>query len=390
MDKINLHNLSNKRSITTNPHFWAIVALLAICLVLQYPQQLLHTSSLSLFSFMGLTRHAAERILLLIPISYTGYFLGLRAGLAGLGTAIIIMLPRVFLMSEYFADALFETIVIGITGTLIILGFERHKRNVTKEKEMQNRLMRAYQELSEANRLLKTSQEQLIRAEKLTSLGQLTASFAHEINNPLTGVLMYTKLLYKKISSGDIKTDLALNYLTKMDVELMRTTGLIQNLRDFAKQSPPTLRQVSMNDVVSRTLDLVNHLIGQQHIKVIKELNPSAPMIMADFNQLCQVFANLILNAIQAMPDGGQLTLRNSVDGNRLKIEIQDTGKGISEDNMPRLFTPFFTTKPEVKGVGLGLAVAYGIIERHGGTIEVQSQPGKGSTFTVYLPLQNN
>jgi signal transduction histidine kinase len=120
---------------------------------------------------------------------------------------------------------------------------------------------------------------------------------------------------------------------------------------------------------------------------VIKELDPSLPKLMADFDQLQQVCTNLILNAIQAMPEGGRLTLRTSADNGRLKIEVQDTGCGISPENMRKLFTPFFTTKREVKGVGLGLAVAYGIIQRHQGRIEVQSKEGEGTTFTIYLPL---
>ncbi len=120
---------------------------------------------------------------------------------------------------------------------------------------------------------------------------------------------------------------------------------------------------------------------------MIKELNPSLPRLMADFDQLQQVYTNLILNAIEAMPEGGTLTLRTSADNSQLKIEVQDTGCGISPKNMSQLFIPFFTTKKAVKGVGLGLAVAYGIIQRHHGRIEVQSKEGEGSTFTIYLPL---
>jgi two-component system NtrC family sensor kinase len=122
---------------------------------------------------------------------------------------------------------------------------------------------------------------------------------------------------------------------------------------------------------------------------VSKELDPSLPEIMADFDQLQQVCTNLILNAIQAMPEGGRLTLRTSADDSQLKIEVQDTGHGISPENMRKLFTPFFTTKGKGKGVGLGLAVAYGIIQRHHGRIEVQSKEGEGTTFTIYLPLHH-
>ena len=235
----------------------------------------------------------------------------------------------------------------------------------------------------------KATQEDLIQAEKLTSLGQMAASIAHEVNNPLAGVLVYTQLLNKKIAGDNMVKETALDYLSKMDSELTRSTKLIRNLLDFARQSPPTLREVNVNDVVNRALDLAAHSAELQKIQVIKELNPSLPKLMADFDQLQQVFTNLILNAIQAMSEGGRLTLRTSVDERQVKLEVQDTGHGISTENLRKLFTPFFTTKGKGKGVGLGLAVAYGIIQRHHGRIEVQSKEGKGTTFTILLPLDH-
>jgi two-component system NtrC family sensor kinase len=238
-------------------------------------------------------------------------------------------------------------------------------------------------------RQLKTTQDGLIQAEKLTSLGQLSASIAHEVNNPLSGVLIYTQLLEKKIASDQFSKEASLNYLSKMESELTRSTRLIQNLLDFSRQSPPTLRPVSISDVVDKAFELAAHSAELQNIEVIKELNPSLPDIMADFDQLQQVCTNLILNAVQAMPDGGKLNLRASTGDSFLKIAVQDTGCGISQDNIHKLFTPFFTTKVKGKGVGLGLAVAHGIIERHKGRIEVQSKEGEGTTFTIFLPISH-
>ena len=232
---------------------------------------------------------------------------------------------------------------------------------------------------------LKDTQEDLMQAEKLTSLGQMAASIAHEVNNPLAGVLIYTQLLAKKIATDSLPKEKALDYLAKMDSELTRSTRLIRNFLDFGRQSPPAFRVVNPNEVIERALSLVAHSAKIQHVEVLKELNSSLPRVMADFDQLQQVCTNLILNAVQAMPDGGRLTLRTSAEGSQLKIEVQDTGCGISAENMYKLFTPFFTTKREVKGVGLGLAVAYGIIQRHQGRIEVRSKEGEGTTFTIYL-----
>jgi len=232
---------------------------------------------------------------------------------------------------------------------------------------------------------LKDTQEDLMQAEKLTSLGQMAASIAHEVNNPLAGVLVYTQLLTKKIAADSLPKEKALDYLAKMDSELTRSTRLIRNFLDFGRQSPPAFRVVNPNEVIERALSLVAHSAKIQHVEVLKELNSSLPRVMADFDQLQQVCTNLILNAVQAMPDGGRLTLRTSAEGSQLKIEVQDTGRGISAENLYKLFTPFFTTKREVKGVGLGLAVAYGIIQRHQGRIEVRSKEGEGTTFTIYL-----
>jgi PAS domain S-box-containing protein len=703
-EHLDVHMISRRLKILSNPHFWAVVVIFAIVIVLHYPQQILSTSSPSLFSFLGLSRHALERILLLVPVSYAAFVFGTTAGFVSLAVASVIMLPRVFLISGYFPDALLETIAVILLGVLINLwldrsrkekerrqqmlskletadqqlesayqvtrrnekrlsalneisaivsqsleledilsvvvdkvkqvmgldivliflldedkqelklithrevsedfvaglkglkvgegfngrvaqtgeplviedaaqdprltretvkregmraevivplkakgkvvgtlagamresrqflseevellttigsqigmaientrlyqrehlaaqqalaserqyreifedahdaiwihdshgniiaankateeltgysskellkmnvrnflaeeglslargirrklflsetveqpyeqrlirrdgaekivklttnlireddrlrGFQNIARDVTKEKEMQGKLSAAYRELSESHQRLKESQEQLIQAEKLTSLGQLAASIAHEVNNPLSGVLAYTQLLAKKIGGDSIPKEVALGYLSKMEAELTRSTKLIRNLLDFARQSPPEFRQLNLNDVVSRAFDLAAHSAELQHVQVIKELDPSLPNLMADFDQLYQVCTNLFLNAIQAMPQGGKLTIRTSVNDGQLKIEVQDTGCGISPENMRKLFTPFFTTKHEVKGVGLGLAVSYGIIQRHHGRIEVQSKKGEGTTFTICLPLHH-
>jgi len=233
---------------------------------------------------------------------------------------------------------------------------------------------------------LEATQRDLIQMEKLTSLGQMAASIAHEVNNPIAGVLVYTQLLIKKLNADTFSKEKALDYLSRMETELTRSSRIIRNLLDFARQSKPALRLVNLNDIIAQALSLVAHSAEMQHVEVIKNLSPNLPQVMADPDQLQQVCTNLMLNAIQAMPEGGTLTLRTSADSEgQVKMEVQDTGVGISQENMQKLFTPFFTTKKEIKGVGLGLAVSYGIIQRHQGKIKVDSEEGKGSTFTIYL-----
>jgi len=380
--------------ITTSLHFWVVVALFTACVILHYPQQILAISSPSLFSFLGLSRHAVERIFLLLPIGYASFFISNRAGLVSLALAAVIMLPRVFFVSEYLPDALFETIEVIIIGGLIILWFvyyrneRKQRQQILSNLEESNKQLQSHSKaLERSHQQLKESQEQVIQAEKLTSLGQLAASIAHEVNNPLSGTLVYTQLLARKVEKGEVDKEVTLDYLSKMESELIRSTKLIQNLLNFARESPPEFQPVNLNFVVNHAFDLISHSIEEKKIRVFNELDPSLPELTADTNQLQQVCLNLIINAIQAMPQGGRLTLRTYVHNSQIKLEVQDTGVGIPPENISKLFTPFFSTKPEVKGVGLGLAVAYGIVQRHKGKIEVRSKEGEGTTFTVSLPL---
>jgi signal transduction histidine kinase/iron only hydrogenase large subunit-like protein len=236
---------------------------------------------------------------------------------------------------------------------------------------------------------MQETQEGLIQAEKMTSLGQLAASVAHEINNPLSGVLIYTQLLSKKLKSNNFASDVALDYLSKMEMELNRSTKLVRSLLDFSRQSVPEFWEVDINEIIDRSYDLGIHSAEMQNVQVVKELSAELPKIIADFGQIQQVCTNLIMNAIQAMPGGGTLNIRTFLENKHVVIEVSDTGVGISPENMKKIFTPFFTTKKDQKGVGLGLAISYGIIQRHHGKIEINTKEGEGTTFKVYLPVRH-
>jgi PAS domain S-box-containing protein len=246
--------------------------------------------------------------------------------------------------------------------------------------------------------LRKQTEEELIRSEKLVSLGQLAASVAHEVNNPLAGIMIYVKLFLKKYKEKKLQTENTEKQLLKMEKELDRTTRIIRNLLDFARQSEPNIRPVDMNKVLEAALLLVGHQINLENIKLEKKSDAHLPLILADFDKIQQVLINIIMNAIQAMPDGGNLTIATSVAkgiriGESLKdtirIDISDTGVGITKENMSKLFTPFFTTKEKGKGVGLGLPVVHGIIEQHNGKIKVNSEPNVGATFSIYLEVMD-
>jgi len=368
-----------------SPHCWIIVALMAVLTFVYYVDQT-SLASISPFNtsfFTGV--HDIHRTLFFIPIVYAALIFRVWGSLITSFAFLCVVLPRAFLYSPY-ADPLIRAVLFVIFLACIGLLVAMQLSRIESERKARAELDKAYKELGEYDNRLRENQEQLIQAEKLTSLGQMAASIAHEVNNPLAGVLVYTQLLAKKINSDRFSKEGALESLAKMEAELTRSTRLIRNLLDFARQSPPALRDVQVNDVLERGLDLAAFSAEPKGIEIERHLSPSVPLITADFDQLQQVSINLITNALQAMPEGGKLTLRTSADDNQIKIEVQDTGQGISKENMHKLFTPFFTTKEKGKGVGLGLAVAYGIIQRHKGRLEVQSKEGEGTTFTIYLP----
>jgi signal transduction histidine kinase len=368
-----------------SPHCWIIVAIMAFLTFIYYVDQtsLVSLSPFNHSFFTGV--HDLHRTFFFIPIVYAALVFGMWGSLIASFAFLCVVLPRAFLFSPY-ADPLIRAVLFVIFAAFIGVLVAMQLIRIESERKARAALDKAYKELSQYDKRLRENQEQLIQAEKLTSLGQMAASIAHEVNNPLAGVLVYTQLLAKKLNSGTFTKEGALESLAKMETELIRSSRLIRNLLDFSRQSPPALRDVQVNDVLDQALNLAAFSAEPKGIKIEKELSPSLPLVMADFDQLQQVSINLIMNALQAMPEGGKLTLRTSADDNQLKIEVQDTGQGISKENMRKLFTPFFTTKEKGKGVGLGLAVAYGIIQRHKGRIEVQSKEGEGTTFTIYLP----
>ncbi len=241
------------------------------------------------------------------------------------------------------------------------------------------------QKVEERTRELEKAQAQLVQSEKLASIGELAAGVAHEINNPLGVMLGFTQVILKKLP----KDDLFYKPLTSIEREGLRCKKIIQGLLDFSRRSTPTFQLVNLNDAVEAACELIEHQITINNVRVIKGYAPSLPEILADVNQLQQVFVNLIINAYQAMPQGGELRVTTRTVGNQVQAIFADSGMGIPPENLKHIFDPFFTTKEVGKGTGLGLSVSYGIVELHGGKIEVDSQVGVGTTFVVILPVSH-
>jgi two-component system NtrC family sensor kinase len=238
-------------------------------------------------------------------------------------------------------------------------------------------------ELEENNRLLVKAQDELIRTAKLADLGVLAAGVAHEINNPMAIIRGNTELLQMAIPAGNPDRE----EVDTIAQQVGRVERIVSNLLRFAHQEHKKLGQVRLHHILDDIMKQIGHQVPLTGIGVVRHYTDELPAVEGDHEQLRQVFTNLILNAIQAMEEGGELTLATSLLPNRQGIEITvtDSGAGITPENREKIFSPFFTTKP--RGTGLGLSVSYGIIKDHGGKIVVESEPGQGTTFRVQLPV---
>jgi PAS domain S-box-containing protein len=249
-----------------------------------------------------------------------------------------------------------------------------------------------YENIKSAYEDLKDAQEQIIHSEKLASLGKLAATIAHEINNPLAAVLTYIRLMIKLKDRNEFSSDRLEDisrYLATMESETARCGEIVKNLLAFSRQSKITIKRHSIADIIDKSLRLIAHDLEMKEIRLKKIIEPNLPDVRCDFQQIQQALLNLMYNASDAMVEGGTLTVaanRKAGAENFLDVVVSDTGRGITEEDEEKIFDPFFTTKEGGKNVGLGLSVVYGIITRHNGTIELESEPGKGTTFKVSLP----
>ncbi|MEK6679872.1 MAG: ATP-binding protein [Nitrospirota bacterium] len=228
-------------------------------------------------------------------------------------------------------------------------------------------------------------EQQLIQAEKLTSLGEMLSGVAHELNNPLTGIIGFSELILEKEPLPDIK-----NSISKINKEALRCKKIVQNLLTFARRHAPEREYININDIIHMALELREYDLNVNNIKVVTSLDLNLPMTMADSFQIQQVFLNIINNAQHAMIEHegkGMLTISTSFKNDIITIRLSDTGPGIAPENLSRIFDPFFTTKGVGKGTGLGLSISYGIIKEHGGRISVASKLEEGAAFTIELPV---
>jgi len=268
--------------------------------------------------------------------------------------------------------------------------FNQMTRDLQKAREeIEEGIRNLEQKVEERTTELKSAQSQLLHSEKLAAVGKLAATVAHEINNPLTGVYTYIRLMERKIAQGlpgaaDIEKYKA--YLDTMRREVERTTAIVQNLLDFTRPKDPVRKQINLALVIEESLSLLQNKLRLNNIEVVNDMR-LLPELLADPAHMKQVFINIMVNACEAMEGGGTLTINSefSEEENTATVSIRDTGIGIDRENLERIFDPFFSTKE--KGTGLGLSVVGGIVARHGGRVDIDSMPGQGTSIRVTLPI---
>jgi signal transduction histidine kinase len=241
---------------------------------------------------------------------------------------------------------------------------------------------RLYEGVKQQMTELKRTQAQLVQSTKLAAIGELAANIAHEINNPLTTVLGFASFIAERLPADDpTREELGL-----IQEEASRARDIVRDLLQFSRQRDFMPEPADINTVLEQVVGMVRRQGALNTVTVTEAYVPDLPMIEMDVPRIKQVFLNIINNAVYAMKDGGSLTIGTAAAGEGVRVAFADSGPGIAPDILGRIFDPFFTTKPEVSGTGLGLSVSLGIVQSHGGTIDVQSEVGKGTTFTVTLP----
>jgi two-component system, NtrC family, sensor kinase len=258
-------------------------------------------------------------------------------------------------------------------------------------EELQNWSQQLEYKVQKKSEELGAAQNELIHIERIASLGRLSSSVAHEINNPLSGILVYTKLVYKQLSSDELnasKKESILKHLKIIENETKRCGEIVKGLLDFSKKDQEDFESKHLNKILSETYELMTHPIKIEGISFLKNFEATSDLIFCSPNQIKQACVAILVNASEAVLDNGEIIMSTrNVDQDSIMIEISDNGIGIPSDDLTHIFEPFFSTKNDTSGIGLGMAIVHGIIKSHNGNIEVKSELGKGASIIITLPL---
>ncbi len=327
--------------------------------------------------------------------------------------SVVLMGALIFLFTSHFVSRPIRKLIAGtravaamqldtpiVIDTSQELGELSHSFNVMRERLMSamndlNKLTADLEtKVEQRTQQLKAAHQKLLQTDRLASLGQLSASVAHEINNPLSGVLNLAMLMQRILKDDGIPHERIpeyRKYLSQVVHETSRVGRIVSDLLAFSRRSKPQTTMADLNNIIKTTVSLVSHKLSLANVKVEESLREDLPVLRCDSSQIQQVVMNLVMNAAEAtsVNGGGSVRVGTAVsdDHTSIVMEVEDDGEGIPPEHLVKIFDPFFTTKGEGKGVGLGLAVVYGVINAHGGDIEVESTVGKGTKFRVTLPL---
>ena len=328
--------------------------------------------------------NAFFQLLYFVPIAVAAIHFGWRGGL---GAAILSGLFHVSSLSftPTTQDGTLGYPIVGDLALVINFLFVGIVAGILADRERRQKqvLQQTTQQLSAVYREFQDNFEGMKRAERLYALGQLSAGLAHEVRNPLASIEGAAAILQKEHGTEERRHE----FLEIIQKECRRLNRLLTNFLDFAKPRLPQYQAVEVGQVLDSVINLAAHAIGRKAICLRKDLPPNPPILECDPEQLKQVLLNLTINAIQAMPDGGEIVLAAEQQAEKVLIQVRDQGSGISPANLDKTFDPFFTTKEN--GTGLGLPVAHQIVSQHGGVLSVENNVDKGTTFSVLLPVQH-
>jgi two-component system, NtrC family, sensor kinase len=261
----------------------------------------------------------------------------------------------------------------------------------TATEELQNWSQQLEYKVQKKSEELGAAQNELIHIERIASLGKLSSSVAHEINNPLSGILVYTKLIHKQLSNPDLdqaKKDTMLKHLKLIENETKRCGEIVKGLLEFSKKDQEDFESKHLHKILQDTYELMTHPIRIANISFHADLKARSDLIFCSPNQIKQACVAILVNATEAVHDNGEIIISTTnPDVDTIRIDITDNGIGIPEDDIPQIFQPFFSTKHDTSGIGLGLAIVHGIVKSHNGKIEVKSELGRGTTISITLPL---
>ena len=327
--------------------------------------------------------HSILQHLYVLPIAVAAIYFGWRGGLAAGGMAALCLTPHILItysrdsqVKGYLVSQVAEMIDFFVAALVIgILADRERKQKQTLERASQ-RLSAVYQELQD-------NFERMKRSERLYAIGQLAAGLAHEIRNPLASIAGAVGILGRKQGSEEKRVE-CLEIINK---ECQRLNSLLASFLDFAKPRVPKYQTMNLGPILDSVVGLAAHAIDRKPIVLRKQITPNLPPVECDPEQLKQALLNLIINAVQAMPEGGEISVSAAMQDGKAVIGVSDQGYGISSEHLDNIFDPFFTTKEE--GTGLGLSVAHQIVRQHGGILTAEKNWDRGMTFSVLLPLMH-